>query len=330
MKSKLLSLAAVAALAIGFASSGAHAQSAKFTAHVNDAGAGMYLLHSGVANTATGPGLDIGESDCESGDTFFDLGDAGGVCVKVDDTDDILNATIKTANKKDLLIGVSLQNALYTETNVKGKNGSSEKAGAEAGILVQVLIDGQNSDGGVAKAYPEQVVFNHRAQTLSATLGGVIESCNVNVEITEDAGVVTDASGSFNVANDCIVTDEEIGLILSTTSANHFNFVAPNLAPGNHEVTVRVKALASAAFLNGFYEVTNLTLEECGAAGGVWDDPTCTFETTDNSATGWAAVAIGTLTVEEVRATNNPDGVLIDLDKGKCYDPVTNALIECI
>ena len=307
---KKLGLLVTAATMVAFAG-GAMAASAKFAAVVNQAGEGMHLLHSGVADTDAALGSE-NEADCEAGDTFIEYADAGGTCVKVDATDDILTTVIRTANKKDLLIGVSLQSSLYTDTSVKGKRGSSEKAGAEAGILVRVEISGLNSDGGDAKAYPEEVVFNRRVQELSAVLGGVIESCTVSVDESGD--------GTINIANDCIVTDEEIGLILSTTAANHFNFVAPNLAPGDHTVTISATALASAAFLNGFYEVTNLTEEECDGAGGSWNNGTCTFETSDNNARAWALISIGTLTVEEVRATNNPDGITIDLDAGFCYD----------
>ncbi len=310
MKGKLLGLAAVAALAVSFASGDAHAQnaSAKFAAHVAEAGDNMHLLHSGVADTAT-PNPDTDEKDCEDGDTFFDYGEAGGVCVKVDNSDTILTTHIKTAKKKDLLVGVSLQSGIYTDTTVKGKNGSSEKAGAEAGIVV--MLDVEDEDGNSVDAYPRSVVFAHRIQELSATLGGVIQSCEVSVDDNGD--------GTINVADDCVVTDEAIGLMLSTTSANHFNFVVPNVGTGKHTVSVYATALASAAFLNGSFQVTDLPDEAaCTNAGGVWDPTTsiCTIETTDNAAKAWALVDIGTLTVEQVRATNNPDGITIDLDAG--------------
>ncbi len=179
------------------------------------------------------------------------------------------------------------------------------------------------SSGGPAKALPKVVIFNKRVQELSATLGGVIESCEVNVDVTvdPDTGVGT-GSGTIIIADDCIVTDEEIGLILSTTSANHFNFVAPNLAPGHHTISVEVMTIASAAFLNGFFEVGDLTEAECTAAGGNFDAGTgiCTIETTDTEALAFAIVDVGSLTVEAVRATNSPDGITIDLDAGKCYD----------
>ena len=122
----------------------------------------------------------------------------------------VLNAKIKTGNKKDLLISVSLQTSLFTLTKVKGKNGDSVLADALAGIEINVEVDG-------VAAAPGPVIFDQRFQQLSAVLGGVIESC-------EDVGTFTDddpandgePDGVITVADECVVTDEEIQLILDT------------------------------------------------------------------------------------------------------------------
>lgn len=249
----------------------------KFAADVRQAGEGFHLLHSGVA-VAT-----LSEQPVN----------------KVDDTDNILEATIKTANKKDLLIGVSLQSSLYTDTTVKGKNGSQEKADAQAGIMVRVVIDGNPN-----LAAPNTVVFAKRVQELSATLGGVIESCNFLLLDSDGDGLAD--SGEIVVARDCEVTDEEIGLMLTTTSANHFNFVAPDLGPGDHKVEVYAKALSSASFTNGTTPVYDSDGNLIGDASS----------TTNNEAQAWALVQVGTLTVEEVRAINQSYGITIDLDAG--------------
>ena len=257
--------------------------SSKFAAHVAQAGTNLHLIHSGTA-TAT----------------------VSGTKVELSQSADILNATIKTANKKDLLIGVSLQSGLYTDTTVKGKNGSSEKAGAEAGIKVSIEID-----NGAIAVFPSEVIFASRVQELSATLGGVIESCEVSVD--PNTGL-----GGFIVADDCIVSDEEIGLMISTTSANHFNFVAPDLGSGDHTIVVKATALSSAEFTNGTYTVGDLDQATCENDGGTWNGNTseCTFSTTNNEASAWALVDVGSLTVEEVRATNQEGGIVIDTDAG--------------
>ena len=250
--------------------------SSKFAAHVSQAGEGLHLLHSGVAS-----------------------GTASGVPAEADNEDRILETYIKTASKSDLLIGVSLQSSLFTDTLVKGRNGSSEQAGVEAGIMVHVEIDGVHGS-----AYPTNVIFAKRFQELTATLGGVIESCNVAVEDTGGDGVAD--SGTIVLARDCVVTEEEIGLMLTTTSANHFNFVVPDLEPGVHSVQVHARALASAEFVNG---MTPITFD----AGS---NPLDYAPTADNEATAWALVEVGSLTVEEVRATNVEGGIVIDVDAG--------------
>lgn len=267
---------AVMALATTLSASAYAVQGSKFAAHVAQPGAGMQLMQKDVNSTTN-----------------------------------LLSSTISTPNYKDLLIGVSLQSGLYTDTTVKGKHGSYEEAGAEAAIKVHVDITGLDSYGNPAKAYPEEVVFAGRVQELSAVLGGVINSCSDS----NDDGTIT-------VVDECDVGDEEIGLMLSTTSANHFNFVAPDLAPGDHTVTVQVTTLSSSEFTNGTYSSSTMTELECTDAGGVFDAGTgeCTFTTTDNEANSWAMVDVGSLTVEQVRAVNisepNASNLSIDIDAG--------------
>lgn len=266
-----------------------------FAATIRQApGEGIHLLHSGVAEAVD-----------------------SGVIVEVDNTDTVLSTGIKTANKKDLLIGVSLQSGLYTDTQVKGKNGSSEKAGAMAGVKVRVIV--KDKDGVSVDVYPSEVVFASRVQELSAVLGGVIESCEITVD--PDTG-----EGDLVIADDCIVSDEEIGLMLSTTSANHFNFVAPDMESGDHTIEVEAMALASAEFENGTYVVGDLDQGTCEGQDGEWDggDSSCTFTTTNNVAKGWALVDVGTLTVQQVRAINQSGGITTDLDSGTCYDGYGN------
>lgn len=275
---KLIANLIAAAFATTLSASAYAVQGSNFAAHVSQAHEGLHLLQSGVDTVTDGNGATVTNSG------------------------NILHAAIHTANSKDLLIGVSLQSGLYTETTVKGKNGSSEQAGAEAAIKVTVNVSGYDNEGNPAKAYPHEVVFAGRIQELNAVLGGVITSCSDS-----------NADGIITIVDECNVSDEEIGLILNTTSANHFNFVAPDLAPGDHNVTVSAEALSSAEFTNGTYTTTSLTETECTTQGGTYDAGTCTFTTTDNFAKAWAVVDIGTLTVQQVRAINQDGGINIDI-----------------
>ena len=179
----------------------------------------------------------------------------------------VLRTTIKTPNKKDLLIGVSLETALFTQTQVKSKGGTPDSASASATLEVSVLLDGKRfNPTDRSGAFPPKVVYDKRAQTLSATLGG-FQSC-----------VDSNGDGVIDVTTECTLTEEEIELILDTMAAHHFNFMAKNLDPGTHTLEVKV----------------GIGVDTSSGAG---------------IASATAGVGRGSLTVEEVRATNFPDGI---------------------
>ncbi len=189
----------------------------------------------------------------------------------------ILSSQLHTANKKDLLIGVSLEAGLYTETSVKGKTGSKESASAEAGITVTVYVDG-------VPAEPGTITFQKRYQQLSAVMGGVIESCTFSSD--SDGDGIVDEDLTIVIEDDCIVTDEEISLIQNTMSAHHFNVVMPNVSAGVHEITVEAEIASQTQILEG---------EDSGT----------------NSATATALVGKGSLTIQETRAINQDGGIVV-------------------
>ncbi len=127
----------------------------------------------------------------------------------------ILEQTIKTANKKDLFIDVSLQSALFTETVVKSKKMERDTSIAGAAVWVVVVIDDE------AMAFPGVVEWNARVQKLTAVLQGEITS------VTGELGdVIT------------IGDPEEIGLFIGTLSVNSFNFIIPDVSSGMHNIKV--------------------------------------------------------------------------------------------
>jgi len=133
----------------------------------------------------------------------------------------ILSNNIKTPNQKDLFIDVSVECGLYTRTLVKSA-GNKDTATAEAGVYVQVLVDG-------APAYPGEVVFCRRTQELTALFGGIMESC-------------TDLNGDGVITYDeCTWTPEELELVLDTMNANSFNFILDDLTAGVHTVEVQAR-----------------------------------------------------------------------------------------
>lgn len=131
----------------------------------------------------------------------------------------IMDTQLKTSMGKTLFINASLECGLETSTTVHSKNGTQDTSSATAAVELQVLVDG-------VAASPGQVVYCRRTQTLSATLGGILQSC-------------TDTNGDGTItASECNMTDEEISLLLSTMNADSFNFGA-NVGTGTHDIAVQ-------------------------------------------------------------------------------------------
>ncbi len=177
-------------------------------------------------------------------------------------------ATIKVPQDKELLIGVSAEIGIVTDTSIKGQQGGTAKAlaGGEAYVTVYAVPE----DGGEpVEAAPGKIILSKRIQELSATLGGVIESC-------------TDANGdgTIDVGTECTVSDEQIGLLQDTTAAHHFNFILPDMDQGVY----KIKAL----FTTG----ANADVDICEDCGG----------TVAGSAYAKAIINKTMLTVQQVRA----------------------------
>ncbi|UTW11581.1 hypothetical protein [Marinobacterium rhizophilum] len=141
--------------------------------------------------------------------------DADGYC-KV-----LSTVLANSGTPKDLIIGLSFETMLMTETSVKGQKGSKSTSIADAAIRMKVYVDGK-------LAAPGAVTFDRRYQELWAVLGGVLESC-------ED-GVLDGVIDGIISADECTFTDEEIGLILDTTQASTFNFLSYNIGSGSHTI----------------------------------------------------------------------------------------------
>ena len=136
-----------------------------------------------------------------------------------------LSAQIKTSNGGDsLLLTASLESTILTDTAVSGGNGK-QTATAEGSVFVTTTVDGVEAPVGCTTgcpngvAYPPEVTMNERSQTLSANLGDICTTVNSVVSCT---------------------TPESIELVLSTTSANSFTFVVPNISQGVHTVDLNI------------------------------------------------------------------------------------------
>lgn len=139
----------------------------------------------------------------------------------------ILSQDLKTANQKDLLIDVSLECGLYTDTLVRSKGGAKDTSGAQATIKVRVLVDGE-------EAYPGEVVFADRLQEVSAVFAGYLVD-------TDEDGFLDDEE----------LNAEELQLILNTMNANSFNFVMDNLSANVHTIEVQAMICSDVYVMDG-------------------------------------------------------------------------------
>lgn len=251
-------IAAVAA--IGFVATPVYAQSAKFAAVWTDGGT---VVESTACDSTEAEFCgDLPTSDQDLGITF---------------------ANIKVPQSKELLVGVSAQVGLFTSTEVKGKRGSVSyaMAGAGAGVMPYAC---NYATGECTPGEPGFIVLDARIQELEAMLGGIIESCTVDVEVNTDTGV---GSGTFDLSM-CEVAQEEISLALHTLGANHFNFVFPDLDSGEY------------AIIGMFY-----TAAQAVAMASCPDpeiSPYCVEGDGDASALSHAFIGKTMMTIQEVRA----------------------------
>ena len=147
----------------------------------------------------------------------------------------IMSTTIKVPGaKKSLLIGVSLESGILLQA---GKVGVTDTC---AGVNVTVKIDGQ-------EVAPGKVTFNASCQVQTPTTLSILHLC------TDTAPL-----GIIDVSTECTFTDVDLNYFLDRTSANHFNFIAPNVGPGKHTITVEASVAASASVVGKAKAVINL------------------------------------------------------------------------
>lgn len=126
--------------------------------------------------------------------------------------DVVSSGYIKTSTVGDLLIGFSMECALWTSTSTTAtKGGGRTTSTARAAVNVTAYVDG-------IVAEPGQVVYCDRQQTVSLTF-------------SSQTVLVTDA----------ITLD----LFLKTKNANHFNLYQKNVGAGVHYVEIKVDSLVT-------------------------------------------------------------------------------------
>ena len=258
------------------------------------AGIGLAPLASGTALAGPSAKFAATWTDTPALASVAVITDATVDTVVVDSHTGYTLATIKVPQDKELLVGVSAEIGLVTYGSVKGKNGGSAKAIADAEAYVTVFAVPKTGVGSLTAA-PGQIMLSKRVQELTATLGGVIQSCT-DGDTDGDGVADTDPDGTIDIATECLVTDEEIGLLQDTTAAHHFNFVLPNMDQGEYDI--------KAVFTTG----ARAEVAICDLGDACAFDPEGTVSA---SATAKAVINKTMLTVQQVRAAK---GGLIDTD----------------
>jgi hypothetical protein len=194
-------------------------------------------------------------------------------------------ATIKVPQNKQLLVGVSAEIGIVTYNLIKGKNGGNATSLAEAGAYVDLFAVPASGGAPIALA-PGSITLSSRSQELSATLGGVIEECTFSCDTVCTEALDCTTNCNIDISEDCTVSDEEIGLLLDTTAAHHFNFVLPETNAGVYDI--------KAIFTIGEHAKIDLCVagEDCYMDGA----------TVSASAEASAVINKTMVTVQEVRA----------------------------
>ncbi|MGP8305539.1 hypothetical protein [Vibrio sp. YIC-376] len=211
--------------------------------------------------------------------------------VVLDRSKGYLLTTMKVPQDKELLVGVSAEIGIVTDTSVKGKDGGSARA--IAGGVAKVLVTATPVGGGESViAAPGTITLSKRIQELSATLGGddVCTDTTGGTDLNDlnpgDEGYTDTPDGTIDVLLECTVTDEEIGLMQKTLASQHFNFVLPNMDAGEYEIRAHFVTKATAEV-----DIDEISVQEGGTVSG--------------SAYAKAFVGKNMITVQQVRAAQS-------------------------
>ena len=168
------------------------------------------------------------------------------------------SASIKTGNNADIVIMFTSEAVMFTDTKIISK-GSKETVSDTDQVTLKVWANVTNgdADGNTIMAEPGKITFAERIQTLSGKLNYLHDGVGWTIE------------------------GQEIELLLQTTNANGFNFIATGLPEGEHTVTI--------------YAEISSAEESSDANQGSDEEP-------------WGAFGKRTLILDQVRMVNQHQG----------------------
>ena len=170
----------------------------------------------------------------------------------------VMTTALSNSQSSSFLVNASLVTGLLTNTTVTSNGGSKSSGSATGSVQVGVILDGNfDSNGhylsGGSYAYPGLLSFDTRTQTLTATLGQALSGCTVVSGIVQCTGL----------------TQEQIQLVLDTTSAHSFEFILPNVGVAPSSAPHRVDVVAQVSSSTISSGLGSALASACYGAGSV-------------------------------------------------------------
>jgi hypothetical protein len=187
----------------------------------------------------------------------------------------VMTTALANSQSSSYLINASLVTGLLTNTTVTSNGGSKSSGSATGSVQVGVIIDGSFDSnghylGGGSYAYPGLLSFDTRTQTLTATLGQALTGCTVVSGIVQCTGF----------------TQEQIQLVLDTTSAHSFEFILPNVGVAPNSAPHRIDVVAQVSSSTLSSGLGSALASACYGAGSIVVDAVRLGHTFSCSTTG--------------------------------------------
>ena len=170
----------------------------------------------------------------------------------------VMTTSLANSQSSSYLVTASMVTGLLTNTTVSSNGGSKSSGSATGSVQVGVILDGNFDSngqylGGGTYAYPGLLNFDTRTQTLNATLGQAFTGCTVVSGIVQCTGL----------------TQQQIQLILDTTSAHSFEFILPNVGVAPSSSPHRVDIVAQVSSMTVSSGLGSALASACYGAGSV-------------------------------------------------------------
>ena len=181
----------------------------------------LVVLISALAVTQVYGQVQGGSASCYSFDQKF-VAPESIAAQTTEEPPSYASASIKTGNNADIVIMFTSEAVMFTDTKIVSKGKDTTVSDTDQVTLkVWANVTNGDADGNEIMAEPGVITFAERIQTLSGKLNMLYDP---DIDGLGNGGWTTDG--------------QEIELMLQTTNANGFNFIAAGLPEGEHTVTI--------------------------------------------------------------------------------------------